>query len=320
MKNVTAMRNVRWDIQRIILTPMKYTRREIGKFALAAPLAALAPRGVIAAEKPNSRFAGVQLGMNVPYNFGGRDMDPDELLQRCLQLNVSALELRSQPVETFLGSPGALGRKTTPEELRKWRAGVSMDRVKLFRKNYEDAGVQIHVVKFDGIYAMADDEVDYCFNLAKTLGASALSTEIAEEGPKRLGQFADTHKMKVGYHGHGATKPEHWETAFSYSKYNWANLDLGHFLAGNNTSPIAFLKQHHDRITHLHVKDRKLADGPNMPFGEADTPIKEALHLLRDNKWPIDAVIEFEYPVPAGSDRRKELARCVQYCRDALLT
>jgi hypothetical protein len=57
-----------------------------------------------------------------------------------------------------------------------------------------------------------------------------------------------------------------------------------------------------------------------MPFGEGDTPIKEALHLLRDNKWPIDAVIEFEYPVPEGSDRMKELARCVQYCKDALLS
>ena len=298
---------------------MKYTRREIGKFALLAPLAALAPRGLSAAAKPNSKFAGVQLGMNVPYNFGGRDMDPDELLQRCLQLNVSALELRSQPVETFLGSPAAGGKQASADVLRKWRATVSMDRVKEFRRKYEDAGVQIDIVKYDGIYTMSDDEVDYCFNLAKALGAQALSTEIAEEGPKRIGQFADKHKMKVGYHGHGATKPEHWETAFTYSKYNWANLDLGHFLAGNDTSPIPFLKKYHDRITHLHVKDRKLKDGPNMPFGEGDTPIKEALHLLRDNKWPIDAVIEFEYPVPEGSDRMKELARCVQYCKAALL-
>ena len=299
---------------------MKYTRREIGKFALLAPLSALAPRALHAAAKPNSKFAGVQLGMNVPYNFGGRDMDPDELLQRCLQLNVSALELRSQPVETFLGSPAAGGKQASAEVLRKWRATVSMDRVKDFRRKYEDAGVQIDIVKYDGIYNMSDDEVDYCFNLAKALGAQALSTEIAEERPKRIGQFADKHRMKVGYHGHGATKPEHWETAFTYSKYNWANLDLGHFLAGNDTSPIPFLKKYHDRITHLHIKDRKLKDGPNMPFGEGDTPIKEALHLLRDNKWPIDAVIEFEYPVPSGSDRMKELARCVQYCKDALLT
>ncbi len=49
--------------------------------------------------------------MNVPYNFGGREMDPDEVLDRCLKLNVNALELRSQPVESFLGSPAAKGQK-----------------------------------------------------------------------------------------------------------------------------------------------------------------------------------------------------------------
>jgi sugar phosphate isomerase/epimerase len=122
----------------------------------------------------------------------------------------------------------------------------------------------------------------------------------------------------VGYHGHTETTPEMWETAFGYAKYNGANLDLGHFVAGNNTSPIPFLKKHHDRITHIHVKDRKLHDGPNVPFGEGDTPIVEALRLIRDNKWNIQATIEFEYPVPPGSDRMIEMAKCIQYCRKAL--
>ncbi len=79
-----------------------------------------------------------------------------------------------------------------------------------------------------------------------------------------------------------------------------------------------FLKQHHARITHIHVKDRKKNEGPNTPFGEGDTPIKEVLQLIRDNKWPIQATIEFEYPVPTGSDRMTEIAKCVQYCKDAL--
>jgi sugar phosphate isomerase/epimerase len=122
----------------------------------------------------------------------------------------------------------------------------------------------------------------------------------------------------VGYHGHATTKPEHWETAFSLAKYNGANVDIGHFLAGNNTSPVPFIKQHHERITHVHVKDRKLNNGPNTPFGEGDTPITEVLHLIRDNKWNIQATIEFEYKVPAGSDRMTEIARTIEYCRKAL--
>jgi sugar phosphate isomerase/epimerase len=104
----------------------------------------------------------------------------------------------------------------------------------------------------------------------------------------------------------------------TYSKYNGINLDIGHFTAGNSTSPIPFLRKHADRITHIHVKDRKMNNGPNTPFGEGDTPIVEALRLIRDNHWPIQATIEFEYKVPADSDRMKEIAKCVQYCRDAL--
>jgi len=127
----------------------------------------------------------------------------------------------------------------------------------------------------------------------------------------------------VGYHGHAATGPADWEQAFGFSKFNGANLDLGHFVAGNNTSPIPFLRQHHDRITHIHVKDRKAGangvDGVNTPFGEGDTPVKQVLQTIRDNKWPIQATIEFEYKVPDGSDRMAEMAKCVAFCKAALL-
>ena len=296
---------------------MKFTRREFGKLTSASAAAPLALAQAPA--KPNSKFAGVQVGLNVPYNFGGRDMDADELLSRCLKLNVSALELRSQPVEGFLGSPAANGQKAPADEMRKWRTSVAMDRVGAFRRKYEGAGVLIEIVKYDGIYDMADAEVDYCFNLARALGARAISCEIDLKRTQRIAQFADKHKLMVGFHGHAETTPAHWESVFGQGKYSGANVDLGHFVAGNNTSPVPFIKQHHARITHVHVKDRRLKEGPNVPFGEGDTPIKEALQLIRDNKWPIQATIEFEYPVPAGSDRMAELAKTIEYCRQALL-
>lgn len=301
---------------------MKLTRRDLGKLAMAAiPGAGLITAGrawAQAAATPNSKVAGVQIGLNVPYNFGSRDMNADELLDRILKLNVNAVEMRSQPVESFLGSPAANGKKVAAEEMRKWRASVSMDRVALFRKKYEDAGVLIEIVKYDGIYNMSDAEVDYCFNLARTLGARAISCEIDVKHTQRIGQFADRHKLMVGYHGHASTTPAHWESAFSQAQHNGANLDIGHFVAGNNTSPVPFLKHHHARITHIHVKDRKMHEGPNTPFGEGDTPIVEVLQLIRDNNWPIQATIEFEYAVPAGSDRMTELAKTIDYCRKAL--
>jgi sugar phosphate isomerase/epimerase len=123
----------------------------------------------------------------------------------------------------------------------------------------------------------------------------------------------------MGYHGHTAVTPAIWEATFAEARYNAANLDLGHFVAGNNTSPVPFIKQYHDRISHLHVKDRKLNNGPNVPFGQGDTPVKEVLQLMRDNKWKFMAAIEFEYPVPEGSDRMAELARSIEYCKSCLV-
>ena len=80
-----------------------------------------------------------------------------------------------------------------------------LGKVKEFSKMYKDAGVNIEIVKFDAIYARADDEVDYCFELAKALGARAISCEISVKDTMRLGQFADKHKLMVGYHGHAET-------------------------------------------------------------------------------------------------------------------
>ena len=105
-----------------------------------------------------------------------------------------------------------------------------MDKAKAFRKKYNDAGVLIEIVKVDGIFAYSDAALDYVFKLAKALGARAISTEIAEEGPQRLGKFADKHQLMVGYHGHEATGPEEWEKLFAYAKHNGANLDIGHFV------------------------------------------------------------------------------------------
>src|ERR1017187_4977188 len=130
------------------------TRREFAKLSLAALAGAgLLPvlNGLSAAEtptrlpgKPNSKVAGVQLGLNVPYSFSEPRMSGDDILKNCVQLGFSAVELRTQPVEAFLGVPAA-----NAEQLGQWRKSVSMDGVKEFRKKYETAGVLIEIVKGD---------------------------------------------------------------------------------------------------------------------------------------------------------------------------
>lgn len=314
-----------------------YTRREFAKLSLAALPGAAWLSGLdrlAAAEpshgKPNSKVRGVQIGINVPYSFGNMAMSGSEILDKCVQLGISGVELRTQPVETFLGVPAALlfpkrsaakNGEDAAGTLRQWRRSAPMERVAQFRKKYEDAGVLIEIVKVDGLFAMSDEELDYVFALAKALGGRAISTEIshAKNELQRIGRFADKHRFMVGYHGHAGIRPEHWEAAFALAKYNGANVDLGHFVAGNNVSPVPFIRKYHDRITHVHLKDRKFHNGPNMPFGQGDTPIREVLHLIRDNKWNIQGTIEFEYKVPAGSTRMAEIGRAVQYCRDVLV-
>ena len=342
---------------------MNLTRRDLGKIAVAA-----IPASRLLA-KTNSKFGGVQIGINAPYSFHGSYNSGDECLDAMVKLNLSAVELRAQPIEQFMGAPANLvaypavrrggaappsatpkegaapgaarpagggrapltpeqvaARKAAADELRKWRLAASMDKVKAFRKKYEDAGVKIDIVKVDAINTFTDEEIDYMFELARTAGARAISCEIPLSTTKRLGAFGDRHKMMIGYHGHTDVtspeafgRPESWETAMSYSRSNGINLDIGHFIAGNSTSPIPFLQKYHDRITHIHLKDRKLNNGPNVPWGTGDTPIKETLKLMQKEKYQFVGVIEMEHAIPQGSDLMTELAKCVEFCKNALV-
>jgi Xylose isomerase-like TIM barrel len=325
---------------------MQYTRRQIGKLALSAiPAASLLPRAAWAADKPNSKVNGVVIGMNVPYNFGNQAMSAEEILQRCVQLGVSGVELRARPVEAFMGlppnlrpQPGGGNRGGAPatapppptpeqqaaakarlEDIRKWRVAAPLSKARDVRTMYEDAGVMIDIVKFDDVPTYSDDELEYTFNLAKALGARAISCEFSMDDAKRIAPFAQKHRMLVGFHGHAAVTPAIFDELLAVGPFIGANVDLGHFVAGNSISPVPVITKHHDRITHVHVKDRKMHDGPNMPFGQGETPIIEVLRLIRDKRWNIQATIEFEYRVPEGSDRMTEIAKTVKYCREALV-
>ena len=101
------------------------------------------------------------------------------------------------------------------------------------------------------------------------------------------------------------------------SKYFMVNLDIGHFTAASFDA-VSYIREHHDHITHVHLKDRKANNGPNMPWGQGDTPIREILLMMKQEKYRFQATIEMEYPVPEGSTLLAEIAKCVQYCKDIL--
>src|SRR5580693_5383474 len=80
---------------------MNFTRRDFGKLAIAA-----VPATSLLAAKPDSKWGGVQVGINAPYSFTRMSGTADKILEYMTQLNLSATELRLQPVEAYLGAPG----------------------------------------------------------------------------------------------------------------------------------------------------------------------------------------------------------------------
>jgi sugar phosphate isomerase/epimerase len=98
------------------------------------------------------------------------------------------------------------------------------------------------------------------------------------------------------------------------------NIDLGHYVAAGNAAPLQILKDKHQHILSMHVKDRQKPENGknNMPFGKGDTPIIEALQLMRDEKYTFAATIEYEYKTPENSTIIDEVKKSIAYCKDAL--
>jgi sugar phosphate isomerase/epimerase len=123
-------------------------------------------------------------------------------------------------------------------------------------------------------------------------------------------------------HGHSnvtdpneVATPDSFATAMKMSKYFKVNLDIGHFTSADFDA-VAYLREHHASITNLHLKDRKKHQGDNTPWGEGDTPIREVLQLLKRERWPIPADIEYEYRGPGSSV--DEVKKCMAFAKQAL--
>jgi sugar phosphate isomerase/epimerase len=302
-------------------------RRFIGSAALATAGVAFASKSAFAASlfqaKPNSKINGVQIGV-ITYSFRSMPSSAEQLLQYMLQCNINMTELMGDAAEAFAGAPGRVSGEDMPTRMKKmaeWRANASMDKFKELRKLYNDAGITIYAWKPNALGKKnTDAEIDYAFNAGKALGVTHVTVELPDDPDqtKRLGEFAEKHKIYVGYHAHLQATPTLWDNALSQSKYNAINLDIGHYTAGTSTSPVEFILKNHARIMSMHLKDRKFHDGPNMPWGQGDTPIAEVLKLMKTNKYKMPATIELEYDIPKDSDAVKEVMKCREFAVKAL--
>ena len=210
--------------------------------------------------------------------------------------------------------------KMPREELRRWRETVSMDTFHRVRDQLAKASITLSAYNISITDTFSDAELERAFDMTAALGAPLITSSSNIATVARIAPAAERRKMVVAMHNHSRIDPNEFATAKSLtdamakSRYISANLDIGHFTATNEDA-VAFLKQHHDRIVTLHIKDRKRDQGPNVEFGAGDTPIVEVLKLVRDNRWQIPLNIEYEYK---GGDSVAEVGKCLAYCRGAL--
>ena len=321
---------------------MRYTRREFGTRAGSVlPLATLLNPFEARAQtrKPNSVINGVTIGA-ITYSYRSMpDQSGEATLRYIVDSGISQIELMAGPAESFAGVPqsrrsgASAGRGGPPapeqqaaqreaaERIKKWRTSVSMEPFKALRKMYNDAGVTIYAWKLL-TPNMSDEEFEYVFNVAETLGCTHTTLELPTDSGqlKRIGEFAVRRKIYAAYHTHTQARMTSFDQAFAISKGNMSNIDLGHYVAGTGESPIPFLRKYHDRIASVHLKDRTTParGASNVPWGSGDTPLEEILQLMKNEKYRFPASIEMEYPVPGGSDAVKEVAKCLEFCRSAL--
>ncbi|HWF08400.1 MAG TPA: TIM barrel protein [Bryobacteraceae bacterium] len=286
---------------------MNISRRDFGQILLAGLPVALAE-----AAETN----GVTLGVMtysyraLPVPAGAERVDgQSEALKANNARDIEFYEAEAQP-------PGRA------DGLEKWRAATQLDHFKSARRKLEAAGIKTHAVTVNYRDILTDDDLDRTFEQAKALGTNVIAASTQVSMAKRLAPFAEKHKIYVAFHGHSNTKdpnefatPESFDAALAASKYFRINLDIGHFSAAGY-DPVDYIQKHHDKITHLHVKDRKKNDGPNMPWGEGDTPIRQVLLLLKAKKYPLPALVEYEYR-GAGTPV-EEVGKCLNYMRKAV--
>jgi sugar phosphate isomerase/epimerase len=281
----------------------------------------------------NSTIGGVKIGA-ISYSFRGIPRPPegdyiDTIVRAYQDCGIGYCELFNPMVEP-INLPGG-GRaplnnpelKKMREELRNWRVSAPRARFEEVRGKFKKGGVDVFAYVMTFTEDFTDAEIDSIFRQAQALGVKLIGTNqtTVGMGPK-LVPYCDRYKIDLGFHCHAMVADPNevasvasYEKLFAMSSRFKANLDIGHFTAGNNDA-IAFIEKYHDRITHLHLKDRKRNEGPNMPWGEGETPVKQALQLLKQKKYPIYAVIEYEYP--GKGTPVEEVKKCMDYIRQAL--
>jgi sugar phosphate isomerase/epimerase len=289
-----------------------YSRREFGAVTLGSVSAAFVPLGRAQTSVAQAAtIRGVKIGA-ITGIFGpfmpapGQDV-ADAVIASARAGGIGHVEFVNSLIEPRVTGGGVGGQvaasitpeyRETREALRQWRLTTPLDLFKGIRAKFDAAGVEL----FSYVMTIGDDftdpEIDAVFKQMQALGVRQFCTNQTRVGMgPRMAPSAERYGIRPAFHNHAMVQdpnevasPESYARLFAMSPLFMANLDIGHYTRGGN-DPLAFLKAHPTRITHIHVRDAK-RDGSAADIGAGDIPVADMLRFVRDNRHPIAFILE----------------------------
>lgn len=258
-----------------------------------------------------STVRGVKLGAITgvygPFNPAAGGDVVDAVVASSLAAGIGHVEFVNSLIEPSARASGVGGQvpasitpeyTETREALRQWRLSAPMEQFRALRAKFDRAGLNL----FSYVVTIGDDftdpEIDAVFRHMQALDVDKFCTNQTRVGMgPRIAPFAEKYGIRAAFHNHDkvadpneVASPASFDRLFAMSKMFMANLDMGHYARGGN-DPLAFLKAHPDRITHVHVRDQK-SDGGAADIGSGDLPLAEMLRFVRDGRHPIAFILE----------------------------
>lgn len=315
------------------------SKRALGRAALAGVALSAFGKTAFAQQRIDSTFNGVRLGMGTGSLNPLPPIPPDgdvidAVVKGCVEVGMGNIELVNSLLEpTLAGIAGGarIPDPLTPDwianrpKLRDWRINAPLSRFQEVKRKFDGAGLKLisYVMTFTSDFT--PEEFDAVFRQADALGVEVITTNQTQVSVARhLVPYAAKYRAKPSWHNHARADDfnevaslQSFDEVLALSPHFRINLDIGHFTAGNQDS-VAFLRKHHARVSHIHVKDRRRNNGPNVAWGQGDTPIVPVLKLIKENRWPIYVVQEREYRGPDVGDPISEVKKNIEFMKQAL--
>jgi len=295
----------------LIAMPHTLSRREFTRLAVVPLTLPVARLGAQTAPREAATVRGVKLGA-ITGVYGpftppaGQDL-VDVVIARTIEAGIGHVELVNSLFEPRVVGGGVGGQApatTSPEylqtraALRQWRLTEPLDRFREIRRKFDAASVDL----FSFVMTIGDDftdpEIDAVFRQMAALGVKRFCTNQTRVGMgPRMVVAAEKYRISPAFHTHNLVNdpneiasPASLDRVLAMSKLFMVNLDIGHYARGGN-DPFEYIKAHHDRITHLHIRDQK-RDGTAANIGDGDLRVADILRTIRDNRWPIACILE----------------------------